>query len=375
MKPFFLSNFVLVLLLTICLNPPDSNAQSANKNKIGICYWALQYEKESGFEVNNSAYLLLDSIVNDCKSKITPKTHYSSDEAINVLSTIGSVIKSYNIQNDTLNLLSQALESRKMNSTFLTLTYLTVGENLSLPLYTMVAPKHTFICWKDTNNEIYWETIHHWKTSKQLYIDSLKIANEAIANGAFLHPIDYAQSKLIVYHYLGDLKINLKKYPEAIADYSKNIELYTKDAMAYYNRGIAKDKMKQYTEAIADFTEAIALNPRNAEAYNNRGNAKDNLKNYYEAIADYSKAIEINPDFAAAYYNRGITKIQLENFVGAIDDYTKAIEINPGYAEAYCNRGGAKYKRGDLEGACKDWKTSGDMGDALAISLIKQFCK
>jgi tetratricopeptide (TPR) repeat protein len=33
-------------------------------------------------------------------------------------------------------------------------------------------------------------------------------------------------------------------------------------ANAYYNRGIAYNDLKQYNEAIADYTKAIELNPK-----------------------------------------------------------------------------------------------------------------
>ena len=65
--------------------------------------------------------------------------------------------------------------------------------------------------------------------------------------------------------------------------------------------------MKKYNEAIADYSKAIEIKPNKDQAYYNRGIAYYILEKYNEAIADYSKAIEIDPKYQAAYYNRGNT--------------------------------------------------------------------
>ncbi|MEI6687473.1 MAG: tetratricopeptide repeat protein, partial [Planctomycetota bacterium] len=46
------------------------------------------------------------------------------------------------------------------------------------------------------------------------------------------------------------------KYPEAIADYTKAIELNPNLATAYYNRGIVLKSLGKTEAAIADFTKA-----------------------------------------------------------------------------------------------------------------------
>jgi len=43
------------------------------------------------------------------------------------------------------------------------------------------------------------------------------------------------------------------------------------DGEIYYNRGVAYHKKGLFDEAIADYTRAIEINPEDAEAYHNRG--------------------------------------------------------------------------------------------------------
>ena len=59
---------------------------------------------------------------------------------------------------------------------------------------------------------------------------------------------------------------------------------------AYNNRGFAYYGLKKYSEAIADYTKTIELDPKYAKAYNNRGNAYKAIGKIKDAEADFAKA-------------------------------------------------------------------------------------
>lgn len=360
----------LLLFLVLFASTFVVNAQQDNEQYKGIGFEALDYEKQSGFEVSNSAYLLLDSIVKECKSKITVKQSYSYEEAIEILSTIGSVIRSHNIKYDTLGLYSEALANKKLDCKFFSLTYLTVGEFLSLPLYSMIAPKHVFINWKDNNNELFWETTDNFEQTRQHYIDSLKIPLNTISSGAYMTGLDYEKSFCIIYSYCGRAKFSIGVNEGAIVDYTKAIEINPEYADAYYNRGTAKSALNDQDRAIVDFTKAIEINPEDADAYYNRGIAKSGIGDNNGAIEDYSKSIEINDNNADSYYSRGNAKSKLADDLAAIQDYNMAIGLNPKYAEAYSNRGISKKKLGDNKNALLDFNKSIEINpkDASAYS-------
>ncbi|MDR2906281.1 MAG: tetratricopeptide repeat protein [Helicobacteraceae bacterium] len=130
------------------------------------------------------------------------------------------------------------------------------------------------------------------------------------------------------YNYRGYMYYELQNYDQAIADYTKAIELDPDGRALYYNnRGFAYNELKNYKQAIADFTKAIALNPENAPAYYSRGNAYNKLKNYKQAIADFTKAIELDPNHSFAYNNRAVAHYELKNYNKARKDAKKACEI------------------------------------------------
>lgn len=156
-------------------------------------------------------------------------------------------------------------------------------------------------------------------------------------------PAEYFRKGLIKNH-LGNLD-------EAIASYTKAIQIDPRYIDAYNSRGIAKFNKNEMKEAIEDFTIALQLNPYLAEVYNNRGNARSEMNEIDEAISDYTKAIQINPYHAESYCNRGLVKLENQDIKEAIEDFTQALYINPYYVEAYIYLGEAKLKNQEMEGS------------------------
>ena len=58
-------------------------------------------------------------------------------------------------------------------------------------------------------------------------------------------------------------------------------------------------------QAIADYTKALEINPKYYDAYNNRAHAYFKKGQDDRAIADYTRALEINPRYNKAYYTPG----------------------------------------------------------------------
>jgi probable HAF family extracellular repeat protein len=143
------------------------------------------------------------------------------------------------------------------------------------------------------------------------------------------------------------------------------------------SRGVDYLNKGQLDEAIAEFSKAIELNPRAAAAYNNRGLAYANKKQYDQALADYAKAIELKPQFDAPHFNRGLMAYDNGQYEQALTDFTRAIEINSEYAVAYLNRGVIFYKTARFDQALADFRKALDINpkDAAAARNLEQASK
>lgn len=94
-----------------------------------------------------------------------------------------------------------------------------------------------------------------------------------------------------------------------------------------------ENDLKNQHEAIAGYSKAIELDPKMAKAYWGRGDCFYELGIYNKAILDFTKALYINPNFAEAYYSRGLCRIILADKDGACYDFHKAVEFE--YNEAF----------------------------------------
>jgi tetratricopeptide (TPR) repeat protein len=125
----------------------------------------------------------------------------------------------------------------------------------------------------------------------------------------------------------------LKKYGEAIADYTKAISI-NPDYEYYYNsRGRIYGKLKKYDEGAADFQKAIALNPAKASYYGDLGYMVLGKKEYQNAAAHFKKCIALDERNFDALLGIAIAFYNLENLERAKNAILQAIAVEPRLAE------------------------------------------
>ena len=76
------------------------------------------------------------------------------------------------------------------------------------------------------------------------------------------------------------------------------------DPSAYNTRGAAYARVGSYSDAIADFTKAVQLDPNYAPAYTNRALALRQTNRNDQALADFTRAIQADPNYGPAYIGR-----------------------------------------------------------------------
>lgn len=99
-------------------------------------------------------------------------------------------------------------------------------------------------------------------------------------------------------------------------------------------------------EAIADFTKAIELDPKYTEAYYMRGLAENDFMATEEATKDWEKAIELDPKHDKSYLSLGALKINNGDKVGGCQDLKTASELGNSTAKKF-------YKSYSKAGYCK----------------------
>jgi tetratricopeptide (TPR) repeat protein len=180
----------------------------------------------------------------------------------------------------------------------------------------------------------------------------------------FLPVFATAQQTDLDYTMQGDIHLEVYEFDEAIADFTKAIELNPKNPFAYVGRGEAYFNKYQYDQAISDLSKALDLDhenldPKNADYNYFRGHAYGMKGQYDQAIADFTNAIELshqtiadpNTDIKESvsirlvlyliYDSRGQAYLRKGQYDQALSDANKAIELAPKYAYAYLLKGDA----------------------------------
>ncbi len=181
-------------------------------------------------------------------------------------------------------------------------------------------------------------------------INALADINRAEQLGYFKDISNYINSiKHIADQYyfegLNDMSAGL--YPQAIAEYSKAIEIFPTYQGAFYFRGITYFRQKDPVKALVDLNQAkdygVFVDPALINVIQHppakQAAETKKLDILSQSIADMSQAIEIDTDNTGLYLKRGLLYKKQKNFPLAIADFTKAIEINPKYSYAFRARG------------------------------------
>ena len=189
-----------------------------------------------------------------------------------------------------------------------------------------------------------------------------------------------------------DLFVDQGMWKEALADYSKAIELNPTSVWALSNRGITRVQVGDLAGARVDFGKAESLDPTYVQIFIGRGmladaehRPKDAIDAYtkalqresdngyaltqraaaYAALGDHDKAtadrvteadadVAANPDTASPYVDRGNLMLDIMRFDDAIKNFDKALSLEPTNGMALADRGLARAWKGDLEAASLD---------------------
>ncbi|MBI1917517.1 MAG: tetratricopeptide repeat protein [Planctomycetes bacterium] len=129
----------------------------------------------------------------------------------------------------------------------------------------------------------------------------LSVSQEALLKNEFEKSAEAAKRALA----LGDKELTFGKTPRA-----------------YLAHGRAYELLGRHKEAVADFTRAIELDPKAAEAFNLRGSEQFKLGHLAESLADFDRFLKLRPDAVPGHWKRGITLY----YLGKYDEGRKQFE-------------------------------------------------
>jgi len=200
---------------------------------------------------------------------------------------------------------------------------------------------------------------------KQLFGAANTLLNNGDAQQAvqkYNEAISIAPSIPGLYINRGLAYISLSKYPEAITDADKALELSETDlslrsqlAIAYQIKALAIQSQGDNKTAVELYSKAIAIDPYNPKFRNGRGNSYRLLEQYQEALADYTEAIKLDATIPHPLINRAAVYRKLNNPDAALKDLDDAVRLDKANAALFLNRGNIYFDKGRYDEALQDY--------------------
>ncbi|KAG8348554.1 putative Tetratricopeptide repeat [Trypanosoma vivax] len=134
--------------------------------------------------------------------------------------------------------------------------------------------------------------------------------------------------------YFGDTEPGSEEYNSRLEKAKKKFEKWNNpyDGMTaeeIKNKGNELMGVAKYKEAVACYTKAIEMDPEKHIFFSNRAAAHIHLKDYGSAVLDCERAIAISPSYSKAYSRLGTAFFYQENYDRAVQAFTKALELDP----------------------------------------------
>ncbi|HVT08300.1 MAG TPA: tetratricopeptide repeat protein [Polyangia bacterium] len=138
---------------------------------------------------------------------------------------------------------------------------------------------------------------------------------------------------------------------EALAHFTRAVELRPEYAKAQYNLGALLRETGRLDTAVEHLRRAVELQPDYVDAQNALARALAGRGDWDGAREHLERSLALDPDQAEAHNNLANVLRQKGQLELAASEYQRALAIHPDYAAAHFNLGEVLRAQGDLDGA------------------------
>jgi len=136
---------------------------------------------------------------------------------------------------------------------------------------------------------------------------------------------------------LADLYVLQGQLEEAFPLYRKLIALYGSTSQVHFNLGVLAGRLGWFKEAIAEFSRAIELDPYSVETRMGIGIVYELMQRFDAAAAHYEAALEFDSENLQVYRYAARAYIGGDHIGNAINVYERLLEVEPNDYEAILN--------------------------------------
>ena len=141
------------------------------------------------------------------------------------------------------------------------------------------------------------------------------------------------------YHNRGLALLQARRYPDALSDFERAIEINGRDVSAWVGRATLFARTGSLERAVADLDRAIEMDPAYADAWGKRCFTRMLLDRPREALPDCEQAVALDPRNRDGHTNLGVVYAALERVADAEASYRRALALDPRNGDAHYNYG------------------------------------
>jgi tetratricopeptide (TPR) repeat protein len=159
--------------------------------------------------------------------------------------------------------------------------------------------------------------------------------------------------------------LDSEDFEMAISDYTSIIDEEPLFPNIYFDRAYANIMLENYKESKTDLEAQLKINPKDFKSLANLINIKTQLELFDEALSDYKKILTEypnQPNLHIVYNNRANLYQDINEYQKALEDINIALQIKRNYDIGFLNRAGIYLKLEQKKQACKDFKKALKLG-------------
>jgi tetratricopeptide (TPR) repeat protein len=294
------------MIITVCIFQPAVfiNGQPTTTSYTGeprtIAHDFLDLEKEFG--AGNKHYSVIERLINKAIAVITIKKNYSTEEAVQTMAAIDTILREEGFIFKNNLLLSKGIDQKIIDCDNYCAIYIAIAEVLSIPILPVYAPNHSFIRFIfNDGTYINWEPTQGVVQPDAYYIKTLAVPDVSIKQGVYMKNLLRQEFTAVEYNNIGAYLLSGQRYSDSIPYLSAAIKLYPMFSSAYHNRGTAYYATRRLNEALSDLVKANELDPSRAATHNTLGDIYFDMKEYDKALREYTASIKLDPNTFVPY--------------------------------------------------------------------------
>lgn len=310
---------------------------------------ALAVEREAGLDVSD-AYARLTGVVAEARERLEGVTR--PREALRRIADVAGRACPRLEAEVADGLYSGALALGVCDCDILTVTYLTIADDLGLPLSAVFTPGHVLVVWDDGSTRVYWETTTGEERPEWL----LRTLVPSGAERAYLQPQTREQMMGYVYQVRAGYRFSQGDVDGARSDFAIAERLNPTFVVTFYNRARVRLLLGEYASARADLDRTLDLDPTHADALYSRALTLVALGHFRGALRDLDAVTRQAGPAADVAHVRGVALAGLGHDDRALASYAEALDLDPQMTFAYRARGELLASLGRADEARRDYE-------------------